>query len=119
MAANTKGIALVKELIAEYGLEVVQAYMKHIQVGGIRRREGGAWAAVPALAGRAVLGHGSVRRARLSASRRTGVGTKLVHAAGAGRARAVPQLRRSGRARLTHPGQSSSPFFALCLAGQR
>lgn len=31
VAANTKGIALVKELIAEYGLDVVQAYMKHIQ----------------------------------------------------------------------------------------
>lgn len=33
VAANTKGIALVKELIGEYGLPVVQAYMKHIQVG--------------------------------------------------------------------------------------
>ncbi len=31
MAANTRGIALVHELIAEYGLGVVQAYMKHIQ----------------------------------------------------------------------------------------
>ncbi|PRW57398.1 5-oxoprolinase [Chlorella sorokiniana] len=31
VAANTKGIALVKELIGEYGLPVVQAYMKHIQ----------------------------------------------------------------------------------------
>lgn len=34
VAANTKGIALVKDLIGEYGLPVVQAYMKHIQVGG-------------------------------------------------------------------------------------
>ncbi len=33
VAANTKGIALVKDLIGEYGLPVVQAYMKHIQVG--------------------------------------------------------------------------------------
>ena len=33
VAANTKGIALVKELIGEYGLPVVQAYMRHIQVG--------------------------------------------------------------------------------------
>lgn len=31
MAANTRGIALVHELIAEYGLGVVQAYMRHIQ----------------------------------------------------------------------------------------
>ncbi|KAL4856136.1 5-oxoprolinase [Chlorella vulgaris] len=31
VAANTKGIALVKELILEYGLVVVQAYMGHIQ----------------------------------------------------------------------------------------
>jgi len=30
-AANRKGIALVRELIEEYGLEVVQAYMGHIQ----------------------------------------------------------------------------------------
>ncbi len=28
-AANQKGITLVKELIAQYGLEVVQAYMYH------------------------------------------------------------------------------------------
>jgi 5-oxoprolinase (ATP-hydrolysing) len=34
VAANTKGIALVKELILEYGLVVVQAYMGHIQVTG-------------------------------------------------------------------------------------
>lgn len=33
VAANTKGIALVKDLIREYGLLVVQAYMQHIQVG--------------------------------------------------------------------------------------
>ncbi|KAK5647177.1 hypothetical protein RI129_002069 [Pyrocoelia pectoralis] len=31
VAANQKGIALVGELIDEYGLEVVQAYMGHIQ----------------------------------------------------------------------------------------
>ncbi|PSC69547.1 5-oxoprolinase isoform B [Micractinium conductrix] len=31
VAANTKGIALVKELIGEYSLPVVQAYMRHIQ----------------------------------------------------------------------------------------
>lgn len=36
VAANTRGIALVTELIGEYGLGVVQAYMKHIQVGGGR-----------------------------------------------------------------------------------
>jgi 5-oxoprolinase (ATP-hydrolysing) len=29
VAANQKGISLVKELIGEYSLEVVQAYMKH------------------------------------------------------------------------------------------
>jgi len=31
VAANQKGIGLVQELIAEFALEVVQAYMKHIQ----------------------------------------------------------------------------------------
>lgn len=31
VAANQKGIALVSELIDQYGLEVVQAYMGHIQ----------------------------------------------------------------------------------------
>ncbi|GAB4819425.1 hypothetical protein N2152v2_006471 [Parachlorella kessleri] len=31
VAANTRGIALVQDLIAEYGLGVVQAYMRHIQ----------------------------------------------------------------------------------------
>ncbi|XP_017773612.1 PREDICTED: 5-oxoprolinase [Nicrophorus vespilloides] len=31
VAANQKGIQLVKELIGQYGLKVVQAYMKHIQ----------------------------------------------------------------------------------------
>ena len=31
MAANTRGIALVRGLIAEYSLPVVQAYMAHIQ----------------------------------------------------------------------------------------
>lgn len=34
VAANQKGINLVHELIDEYGLEVVQAYMAHIQVSG-------------------------------------------------------------------------------------
>lgn len=32
IAANQRGIKLVSELIDEYGLEVVQAYMMHIQV---------------------------------------------------------------------------------------
>ncbi|GFR70176.1 5-oxoprolinase-like [Elysia marginata] len=32
VAANHRGIKLITELINEYGLEVVQAYMKHIQV---------------------------------------------------------------------------------------
>eukprot|EP01080_Neovahlkampfia_damariscottae_P008929 gene8929-878_t len=31
VAANQKGISLVKELISEYSLEVVQAYMVHVQ----------------------------------------------------------------------------------------
>lgn len=31
MAANTKGIQLVQELIAEHSLAVVQAYMRFIQ----------------------------------------------------------------------------------------
>jgi len=31
IAANNRGIGLVKELIADYGLDVVQAYMQHIQ----------------------------------------------------------------------------------------
>jgi 5-oxoprolinase (ATP-hydrolysing) len=31
VAANAKGIALVKGLIAEYSLSVVQSYMQHIQ----------------------------------------------------------------------------------------
>ena len=33
VAANNKGIGLVGALIEEYTLEVVQAYMHHIQVG--------------------------------------------------------------------------------------
>lgn len=32
MAANQRGIQLVNELIGQYGLGVVQAYMGHIQV---------------------------------------------------------------------------------------
>lgn len=32
VAANQKGIQLVGELIGQYGLDVVQAYMGHIQV---------------------------------------------------------------------------------------
>ena len=32
MAANNKGIQLVQELIQEYSLKVVQAYMHYIQV---------------------------------------------------------------------------------------
>ena len=31
MAANQKGIDLVKEMVGKYGLEMVQAYMGHIQ----------------------------------------------------------------------------------------
>ena len=31
IAANNKGIRLVSDLIEEYGLDVVQAYMKYIQ----------------------------------------------------------------------------------------
>uniref|UniRef100_A0A0K0CUT0 5-oxoprolinase n=1 Tax=Angiostrongylus cantonensis TaxID=6313 RepID=A0A0K0CUT0_ANGCA len=31
IAANNKGISLVRDLISEYGLDVVQAYMQHIQ----------------------------------------------------------------------------------------
>jgi Hydantoinase B/oxoprolinase len=31
VAANRKGIQLVQELVAEYGLAVVQAYMHHVQ----------------------------------------------------------------------------------------
>lgn len=38
VAANTKGIALVLELIREHGLDTVQAYMGHVQV---RDRTGG------------------------------------------------------------------------------
>lgn len=34
VAANQKGIQLVNELIGQYGLDVVQAYMAHIQVRG-------------------------------------------------------------------------------------
>ena len=30
-----QGIVLVRELIDAYGLDVVQAYMGHIQVGGV------------------------------------------------------------------------------------
>ena len=32
MAANNKGIGLVRDLIQEYSLPTVQAYMHHIQV---------------------------------------------------------------------------------------
>ncbi|XP_047336343.1 5-oxoprolinase 1 [Impatiens glandulifera] len=31
VAANQRGISLIKELIEQYGLEIVQAYMKHVQ----------------------------------------------------------------------------------------
>ncbi|OWM79165.1 5-oxoprolinase-like [Punica granatum] len=31
VAANQRGISLIKELIGQYGLETVQAYMKHVQ----------------------------------------------------------------------------------------
>ncbi|KAL0432927.1 UNVERIFIED_CONTAM: 5-oxoprolinase [Sesamum latifolium] len=32
IAANQRGISLIKELIEQYGLETVQSYMKHVQV---------------------------------------------------------------------------------------
>ena len=32
VAANNRGIGLVQDLIEEYGLPTVQAYMHHIQV---------------------------------------------------------------------------------------
>ena len=35
VAANQKGITLIRELIDEYGLDVVQAYMAYIQVGNL------------------------------------------------------------------------------------
>lgn len=31
MAANHRGVVLIQELMKEYGVDVVQAYMKHIQ----------------------------------------------------------------------------------------
>ena len=40
VAANTRGIQLVGELIAEYGLGVVTAFMRHIQVRLWERRVG-------------------------------------------------------------------------------
>lgn len=40
VAANQKGIQLVGELIGQYGLDVVQAYMGHIQVGPARLGRG-------------------------------------------------------------------------------
>lgn len=42
VAANQKGIQLVGELIGQYGLDVVQAYMGHIQVGRGGRSRGAA-----------------------------------------------------------------------------
>lgn len=33
VAANTRGVALLQGLVAEYGLDVISAYMGHIQVG--------------------------------------------------------------------------------------
>lgn len=47
MAANQKGIQLVGELIGQYGLDVVQAYMGHIQVGLGARRAWGLLCASP------------------------------------------------------------------------
>lgn len=41
VAANQKGIQLVGELIGQYGLDVVQAYMGHIQVGLGQEQWGG------------------------------------------------------------------------------
>lgn len=32
MAANQRGISLIGELINQYGLDVVQAYMRYVQV---------------------------------------------------------------------------------------
>ncbi|KAK4433785.1 5-oxoprolinase [Sesamum alatum] len=32
IAANQRGISLIKELIEQYGLEIVRSYMKHVQV---------------------------------------------------------------------------------------
>lgn len=56
VAANQKGIQLVGELIGQYGLDVVQAYMGHIQVGlGV-----GAWGWEPG--GRSVWPPGSWAR---------------------------------------------------------
>lgn len=38
VAANNRGISLVKELIAEYSLDIVQAYMTFIQVTVLQKR---------------------------------------------------------------------------------
>lgn len=40
VAANTKGIQLVHELIAEHSLQVVQAYMGFIQANAGKNRSG-------------------------------------------------------------------------------
>lgn len=49
VAANQKGIQLVGEIIGQYGLDVVQAYMGHIQVGLGGRTRGQFWACPPSL----------------------------------------------------------------------
>lgn len=48
VAANQKGIQLVGELIGQYGLDVVQAYMGHIQVRQTLGVGAGPWAWVRA-----------------------------------------------------------------------
>lgn len=37
VAANTRGVALLQGLVAEYGLDVISAYMGHIQVPCVHR----------------------------------------------------------------------------------
>ena len=44
VAANNKGIGLVQDLIEEYGLPTVQAYMHHIQVSHPLPSESASWA---------------------------------------------------------------------------
>ncbi|KAL0368668.1 UNVERIFIED_CONTAM: 5-oxoprolinase [Sesamum calycinum] len=53
IAANQRGISLIKELIEQYGLETVQSYMKHVQVNA--EEVYGNWNAPEAVTAAAVI----------------------------------------------------------------
>lgn len=122
VAANQKGIQLVGELIGQYGLDVVQAYMGHIQVGPARLGRGqlGGEVGAPAPSGRCMTAH---RTFCLPGKRRAG---RAGHAAGLRNLPAGPGPAPGGVCRGPHgrrlphpPARADQPESGQAAAAGR